>query len=36
MEDFEEARRRYDETWRELALEQEPGEGPGPPYSDRR
>ena len=35
-EDFEEARRRYDETWRELALEREPGDEPGPPYSDRR
>ena len=35
-EDFEEARRRYDESWRALALEQEPGEEQGPPYSDRR
>ncbi|TMQ71251.1 MAG: hypothetical protein E6K80_06145 [Candidatus Eisenbacteria bacterium] len=35
-EDFEEARRRYDESWRALAMEQEPGEEPGPPYSDRR
>jgi hypothetical protein len=35
-EDFEEARRRYDDSWRALALEREPGEEPGPPYSDRR
>ncbi len=35
-EDFEEGRRRYDETWRALALERERGEDTGPPYSDRR
>jgi len=36
IEDFEEARRRYDDSWRALSLEQEPGDHPGPPYSDRR
>ena len=36
-EDFEEARRRYDETERALALESDPGEGlPPGDYSDRR
>jgi len=35
-EDFEEARRRYDDSWQQLALEREPGDEPGPPYSDRR
>lgn len=35
-EDFEEARRRYDESWQALAMEREPGDEPGPPYSDRR
>jgi len=36
-EDFEEARRRYDETERALALENDPGEGLSPgTYSDRR
>ena len=36
-EDFEEARRRYDETERALALESDPGEGLAPgDYSDRR
>lgn len=36
-EDFEEARRRYDETERALALENDPGEGlPPGDYSDRR
>jgi hypothetical protein len=35
-EDFEEARRRYMESWNALAVEREPGEDPGPPYSDRR
>jgi hypothetical protein len=36
-EDFEEARRRYDESWRALAMENEPGEGLDPgTHSDRR
>jgi len=35
-EDFEEARRRYDESLQALAMEREPGDEPGPPYSDRR
>ena len=36
-EDFEEARRRYEETERALALENDPGEGLSPgEYSDRR
>jgi hypothetical protein len=35
-EDFEEARRRYDETVKALAIDPEPGEEPRPPYSDRR
>lgn len=36
-EDFEEGRRRYDESWRALSMENEPGEGLDPgTHSDRR
>lgn len=37
LEDWEEGRRRYDESWRALAMDSEPGEGLEPgSYSDRR
>jgi hypothetical protein len=36
-EDFEEGRRRFEESWNELAMESEPGEGLDPgTHSDRR
>jgi hypothetical protein len=37
LEDWEEGRRRYDESWRALAMDSDPGEGLEPgTYSDRR